>query len=133
MGLFVLLSLYLADRFAGREKRPLGLLAGMFLVLYFAGRFTVEFFKEFQTLESSTLTMGQYLSILPFTAGVILLGWVAVTRKPTNADAASRIGKTRNPAPAKGSSGSAKSATATSGNKARSGSKSGSKSKKRKK
>jgi phosphatidylglycerol---prolipoprotein diacylglyceryl transferase len=84
MGLIILLTLYLADRFAGREKRPLGLLAGLFLVLYFAGRFTVEFFKEFQTLESSTLTMGQYLSIIPFTVGLVLLGWAVTTRIPTD-------------------------------------------------
>jgi phosphatidylglycerol---prolipoprotein diacylglyceryl transferase len=99
MGLFVLLSLYLADRFAGKEKRPLGLLAAMFLILYFAGRFTVEYFKEFQTLEESVLTMGQYLSIVPFTAGVILLGWVIAKRIPTDAGKEERLAKAFNPPP----------------------------------
>ena len=103
MGLSILLALYLADRFAGKEKRPLGLLAGVFLVLYFAGRFTVEFFKEFQTLEASTLTMGQYLSILPFTAGVLLLGWVATKRISTDDGQGDRLEKAHNPPPAKGS------------------------------
>ena len=79
LGVIVLLSLYFADRFAGREKRPRGLLAGLFLVIYFAGRFFVEYVKEYQVedlIESnSSLTMGQYLSIIPFLCGVALLIW----------------------------------------------------------
>ena len=77
LGLLVLLLLFLADRWAGREKRPLGLLTGLFLTAYFAGRFIVEFFKEFQTPWESVLTMGQILSIVPFLAGVGLLYWVS--------------------------------------------------------
>jgi prolipoprotein diacylglyceryl transferase len=73
LGLFVLLVLYEADRLAGREKRPLGLLTGLFFTVYFAGRFVVEFFKEFQTPWESVLTMGQILSIVPFALGVWLL------------------------------------------------------------
>ncbi|MBN2343551.1 MAG: prolipoprotein diacylglyceryl transferase [Deltaproteobacteria bacterium] len=99
MGMFVLLALYLADKWAGKEKRPLGLLAGLFLVLYFAGRFTVEYFKEFQTLEDSALTMGQYLSIIPFTAGVVLLGRVAVKRIPTDEGREERIAATNKKLP----------------------------------
>jgi len=70
LGIFVLLSLYLVDR-KYKEERPLGLLASLFFLLYFSGRFIVEFFKEYQTLspDGSPLTMGQYLSI-PF----ILIG-----------------------------------------------------------
>ncbi len=66
LGLFVLLSLYLVDR-KYKEERPVGLLAFLFFVLYFSGRFVVEFFKEYQTLspDRSVLTMGQWLSI-PF-------------------------------------------------------------------
>ena len=88
IGLFVLFSLYMADRWAGREKRPLGLLAALFLVLYFAGRFFVEFVKEYQdgALEKSGmgLTEGQKLSIVPFAVGLALLGWVIVKRRPTH-------------------------------------------------
>lgn len=74
LGLFVLLVLYLADRWAGREKRPLGLLSGLFATVYFTGRFLVEFVKEHQVLNpSSVLTMGQYLSIPFFIWGVVLL------------------------------------------------------------
>lgn len=71
LGLSVLLALYLTDRYYGREKRPRGLLISVFFLLYFAGRFGVEFFKEYQALESSSpLTMGQLLSIPGFFIGV---------------------------------------------------------------
>ena len=75
LGIFVLLIIYLADRWAGREKRPKGLLCGLFFTIYFAGRFAVEFVKEYQALPDSWLTMGQYLSIVPFLLGVGLLVW----------------------------------------------------------
>lgn len=79
MGLGVLSILYLADRWSGKEKRPLGLMTGLFLTVYFGGRFVVEFFKEFQTAWEPDwgVTMGQVLSIPPFLAGVVLLAWVA--------------------------------------------------------
>ena len=79
MGIAILLILIWADRKAGKEKRPLGLLTGLFLGLYFIGRFLVEYVKEFQAknvIEAhSTLTMGQYLSIIPAVAGVIIVFW----------------------------------------------------------
>jgi prolipoprotein diacylglyceryl transferase len=86
MGLCVLLLLYLVDRWAGREKRPLGLLSGVFMTSYFAGRFVVEFFKEHQVpaVESHTvLTMGQMLSILPLAIGVAILVRSIIRREPT--------------------------------------------------
>lgn len=76
LGIFVLLTLLLVDKLAGKEKRPRGLMTGLFLTLYFAGRFCVEFVKEYHINDfraNSPLTMGQYLSIIPFTVGVILL------------------------------------------------------------
>ncbi|GAG14383.1 unnamed protein product, partial [marine sediment metagenome] len=77
MGLSVLGLLILADRLAGREKRPRALMTGLFLTLYFAGRFCVEFFKEYHIdALRGGLTMGQYLSIIPFCCGVALLIWV---------------------------------------------------------
>jgi len=87
LGIFVLVALYLADRWAGREKRPIGLLASLFLVLYFAGRFCVEYVKDYQggALETGQgLTEGQILSILPFFVGALLLGWVIAKRRPTH-------------------------------------------------
>ncbi len=87
MGLFVLLVIVLADRWAGREKRPRGLLVGLFLLMYFTGRFCVEFFKEFQTLDQSwVLTMGQWLSIIPMLIGAVLLVWCVARPVPTRPD-----------------------------------------------
>jgi len=83
LGMLVLLSCYLADRFAGREKRPLGLVGGMFFLTYFSGRIVVEFFKEYQALDDSFLTMGQYLSFIPLAFGVFLVGYALVTRRVT--------------------------------------------------
>jgi len=66
LGLMVMAVLFAIDRKYG-ERRPVGLMGYSFLLVYFSGRFAVEFFKEFQSLQAqeSILTMGQYLS-LPF-------------------------------------------------------------------
>lgn len=79
LGVIVFLALWIVDRKLG-ERRPRGLMGGMFFLLYFTGRFIVEFFKDFQTLDAndSFLTMGQYLS-LPFMA--IGLVWIIVAVK----------------------------------------------------
>lgn len=79
MGATILGILYLVDRRLG-EKRPRGLLSALFLLLYFSGRFAVEFVKEFQTLDPnrSPLTMGQWLSLPFFLMGVI---WLSVVLK----------------------------------------------------
>jgi phosphatidylglycerol:prolipoprotein diacylglycerol transferase len=62
------------DRKLGRERRPRGMLAGVFLMLYFGVRFFIEFTKAFQrSMGSSCLTMGQYLSILPAVIGLFLV------------------------------------------------------------
>ena len=97
MGLSVLGLLMLADHLAGREKRPLGLMTGLFFVLYFAGRFGVEFFKEAHTpmREVTGLTMGQYLSIVPFLFGVGLLFWVFCKRISTEQAAAKAVAAAR--------------------------------------
>ncbi|HAN31728.1 MAG TPA: prolipoprotein diacylglyceryl transferase [Myxococcales bacterium] len=60
-----------------------GLQMGVFLIMYFSFRFTVEFFKEYQVkdfishaeqirqgAEGFQLTMGQYLSIIPVMLGI---------------------------------------------------------------
>ena len=67
--------LYFADTRAGKEKRPIGLMSGLFLTVYFFGRFMVEFVKEYHVLKDSFFTMGQYLSIFPFFLGVGILLW----------------------------------------------------------
>lgn len=83
MGLLVMLVLYIVDKKAGEEKRPRGLLISTFFVVYFAGRFFVEYFKEYQKLpESSPLTMGQYLSIPAFFLGVYGVFWSLKRRLP---------------------------------------------------
>jgi phosphatidylglycerol:prolipoprotein diacylglycerol transferase len=66
LGLAVLGLLLLIDRWAGREKRPRGLLIASFFALYFTGRFFVEFYKDYQegmASPESPLSMGQWLSI----------------------------------------------------------------------
>lgn len=84
-GLFVLLTLYLADKAAGKEKRPVGMMTGIFLGMYFFGRFMIEFVKEYQVdkliEENSSLTMGQYLSIIPCAFGVSILIWSFIAKK----------------------------------------------------
>lgn len=78
LGLFVLLCLWLADRWAGEEKRPRGLLISVFFLVYFTGRFGIEFFKELQVLayeESSPITMGQTLSLPGIALGVFGVFW----------------------------------------------------------
>ncbi len=90
MGLIILLLLWLADRKAGKENRPVGMMSGLFLTTYFLGRFFVEFFKEYQALAAGGLTMGQYLSIPPFLAGVALLWWSLIARRKAGAPEAER-------------------------------------------
>ncbi len=63
MGMIVFTVLLLVDRKYG-ENRPLGLMGGLVLLLYFTGRFIVEFFKQQQVFDGN-LDMGHYLSI-PF-------------------------------------------------------------------
>jgi prolipoprotein diacylglyceryl transferase len=95
-GLAVFLVLLLVD-WRLNEKRPRGLLAGLFLLLYFSFRFAVEFVKEYQrflkivpdaqnrilwTEGTAELTMGQWLSV-PFAAlGLALVIYALVKRLP---------------------------------------------------
>ncbi|RMF13285.1 MAG: prolipoprotein diacylglyceryl transferase [Candidatus Dadabacteria bacterium] len=84
MGILVLLTLVAIDRKL-KEDRPRGLLAAVFLVMYFTFRFFVEFVKAYQTLDPnrSPLTMGQYLSIPFILGGIGLLIWTLKNRPPT--------------------------------------------------
>jgi len=74
LGLLVFAVLFIADGMLG-EKRPRWLMTGLFFATYFTGRFIVEFWKEYVSIDpsASPLTMGQYLSILPALFGYFCL------------------------------------------------------------
>jgi prolipoprotein diacylglyceryl transferase len=85
LGLFVLGALYVADRAMGKEKRPRGFMVSVFFILYFGGRFFIEYFKELQveSIEKVTgFTMGQMLSAPCFLLGVAGLIMSLVKRVP---------------------------------------------------
>ncbi|MDR1488042.1 MAG: prolipoprotein diacylglyceryl transferase [Deltaproteobacteria bacterium] len=74
MGLVIFVVLLATDKILGKEKRPRGVLSALFLILYFFGRFLVEFIKERQNPEDDhLLSIGQMLSIPAIAAGLILL------------------------------------------------------------
>ncbi|MCA9520302.1 MAG: prolipoprotein diacylglyceryl transferase [Myxococcales bacterium] len=83
-GVVLLLILYLVDRAAGKEKRPIWLLTGTLFVGYFALRFNVEFYKAHQTTLHGSLTMGHYLSIPFFLAGCVMIYWSLRHGRPTD-------------------------------------------------
>lgn len=89
LGLTVLGILVFADKKFGKEKRPLGLLVSLLLIFYFSGRFCVEYFKEFQTLDGqqSAFTMGQYLSMPMVALGLVGLVVSLKSRIVTTPDA----------------------------------------------
>ncbi len=64
LGILVFAVLFAVDKKLG-ERRPRGLMISLFFVIYFTGRFGIEFFKELQVpaLETEKLTMGQMLSL----------------------------------------------------------------------
>jgi phosphatidylglycerol---prolipoprotein diacylglyceryl transferase len=83
LGLIVLGALYAFDKRLGKEERPRGALISAFFLVYFIGRFIVEFWKEHQTPEPTPLlTMGQYLSIPGILLGVYGLWWSFNRRLP---------------------------------------------------
>jgi prolipoprotein diacylglyceryl transferase len=67
---------------ASRDGGPPGYLFGRFLTFVFGARFVLEFFKESQAeFDSSwTITMGQWLSVLPVLIGLCLV-WRASHRQ----------------------------------------------------
>ena len=85
LGAAVLALLLVVDRRLG-EGRPRGLLTALFFAVYFSGRFAIEFAKEYQALPSgSLLTMGQWLSVVPATAGWIGLAILFVRHRRAQA------------------------------------------------
>lgn len=82
LGISVLLGLYVADRMLGKEKRSRGMMFSLFMVMYFPGRFLVEFFKEYQSQLAQGLTMGQWLSIPGTAIGLYALWWSRKQHRP---------------------------------------------------
>jgi prolipoprotein diacylglyceryl transferase len=73
--LVVVLAAVLLVEWRLGERRPLGLLSGIFGVVYFAGRLPLEFLKEPQTPfeAESFFTTGQLLSLVPIGLGAFYL------------------------------------------------------------
>ncbi|MDR2442706.1 MAG: prolipoprotein diacylglyceryl transferase [Deltaproteobacteria bacterium] len=85
MGLSILGLLIMFDRLLGGNRRPKGVLSALFLVLYFTGRFLVEFLKERQgPTDDLFLSRGQLLS-LPAVAMGLILAWVCLKRPTVTA------------------------------------------------
>jgi phosphatidylglycerol:prolipoprotein diacylglycerol transferase len=91
LGLSVLGMLYLLDKRLGKEKRPRGAMISAFFLMYFVGRFIVEFFKEYESNEApfglqiwtdTPLRMGQLLSIPGILLGAYGLYWSFKRRLP---------------------------------------------------
>lgn len=83
LGLAVFGALFLIDKRLGKEKRPRGALIASFFVMYFCGRFVVEFFKEYDGISpDSPLRMGQILSIPGILLGIYGLSWSFKRRIP---------------------------------------------------
>ena len=73
MGLMVMGALFWLDKKLGKEERPRGALAAAFFILYFTGRFLVEFIKERHGLvDNFILSRGQLLSLPGLALGLIL-------------------------------------------------------------
>ncbi len=85
IGISILAMILVVDRVVGEERRPVGLLFGLFVMPYFIGRFLIEYAKEYQTGLTAGLTRGQELSI-PFI--LVGLGFIvyALTKGPRGPD-----------------------------------------------
>jgi phosphatidylglycerol:prolipoprotein diacylglycerol transferase len=83
LGALVVCILWAADRHWGREQRPRGIMTGLALTTYFAGRCLVELVKDPQATETfgGVLNMGQLLS-LPLLAAGLFLTWRSLHAKP---------------------------------------------------
>jgi prolipoprotein diacylglyceryl transferase len=96
LGALVLGALLVADRAMGRERRPRAVLAALFLILYFAGRFLVEFLKERQNAaDILVLSRGQILSVLPLLFGTGLLVWALRRHAPSSGILPPSAGKSK--------------------------------------
>jgi phosphatidylglycerol:prolipoprotein diacylglycerol transferase len=74
IGRAVLLALFMVDHNFKEEKRPVGLLAGVFFCGYFTLRFILEFYKEGGVVVPSLpFTLPQLLCLPPALLGLILI------------------------------------------------------------
>ena len=93
MGLLIMGTLLWVDKRFGKEKRPRGLLSATFIILYFTGRFLVEFIKERHgDIDVLLLSRGQILSIPCVVVGLWLLFTVLRNKgsKPVSAKPGSK-------------------------------------------
>jgi phosphatidylglycerol:prolipoprotein diacylglycerol transferase len=84
LGVLVMAALYFIDKKLGKERRPRGVLIASFFVIYFTGRFFIEFYKEFEgpVDSGSPVTMGQILSLPGVLLGAYGLFWAFKKRLP---------------------------------------------------
>lgn len=83
LGTTVFGLLFLLDKRLGKERRPRGAMISAFFLMYFCGRFVVEFFKEYDGISpDSPLRMGQILSIPGILLGIYGLTWAFKNRVP---------------------------------------------------
>jgi phosphatidylglycerol:prolipoprotein diacylglycerol transferase len=84
LGAMVFLACFIGDRLLGKENRPRGALTAIFMIVYFTGRFTVEFFKERHIISTDfPLSMGQMLSIPGLAIGAVIV--ILIMKNPTPA------------------------------------------------
>lgn len=103
MALVILGLLLLADRLAGRERRPVKLITGLWFLSWGVLRFGLEFFKAHLALpDSSPLTMGQWLCLPTALFGAALL--VSALARPIPATRAAAAAAPRCRAPDTGGS-----------------------------
>jgi phosphatidylglycerol---prolipoprotein diacylglyceryl transferase len=79
LGAGVFFILFLVDRALPDRGRRRGVLTGTFFIVYFSGRFFVEYAKEYQSLTAAfPFTMGQLLSVPFVVLGIVAL-WLALS------------------------------------------------------
>ncbi len=85
IGIAIIIMLFVVDKVIGEERRPVGVLFGLFVMPYFIGRFLVEYAKEYQTGITAGLTKGQELSIPFILVGLGFIVW-GLTKGPRGPD-----------------------------------------------
>lgn len=72
-----LVMIFIYKRWGMGKKTPPLFFVFLYILLYFVGRFVIEFWKDLHGLpESFPLSTGQVLSILPVVLAVVWFGWI---------------------------------------------------------